>query len=277
MDRAGTRPRRTDTRRGARARSSSILTADEVLPVLRSARARAAANLRRPQSSRASARARSCAASARTDLDLARGLPLPSATAYDRPFPKSKTSAWCACQRSSCRSSSTRSRRSPGPWLFPDTRRCDADEDLAAGGHPPPSVEARRHRDRLRPQVPAEGVRARRVGTLTPSRTTCPSCRMKLWPKGQVREHPISRHEAHPRLGAPHARREPRLGAEAARPLGPEDHRASVRAHAPRVHVGRGEPSPLRPRPARAHWQRFAGLRSAWLAAGHNLDTVSCA
>jgi hypothetical protein len=51
---------------------------------------------------------------------------------------------------------------------------------------------------------------------------------------------------------APHVRREPRLGAAPARPLGPEDHRVPLRAPLAGLHAGRGEPPPVRHRPARA-------------------------
>ncbi len=202
----------------------------------------------RPRSSPACARARS--AGCRSPTSTSRAAPH-GAPQLRAAVPEEQEAACRAHPRGAGPVPDLRTRGVARGVALPGRRWDAADEVLAAGGHPAPHAQARRDRHRLQTRLPSEGVRPPR-GALGLGAAHVPEVLDEALADRAGPVHPLSRHEAHVRESAPHVRREPRLGAAATRPLGPADHRAPIPAPLAGLHAGRGEPPPIRHRPARA-------------------------
>jgi hypothetical protein len=157
---------------------------------------------------------------------------------------------------------------SPASWESSKTARCSRPSAARAAGGPclrrrvRPAAAFRRG-----PAVP--GLRQLRSGFVE---VKCDSCRELTLVAFSCDLRP--RPPPHLRERAPHARGEPRLGAEAARPLRPEDHRAALRPPAARVHELGGEPASVRAGGPGAIWWRVARFRWLSQADGHTWVTV---
>ncbi len=147
-------------------------------------------------------------------------------------------------------------------------------------------LQPRTSRSRRAAAGAALGARTAAGGETGPSiarapahRPPLPALRLQAVAEGERPADPLPRPAAHVRQRATHARSEPRVGAEASRALGPEDHGVPLRPPAPRLHEVRGGPAPVQARPAGAGaagegcrgalpvWHAFVGRRCIWRAA----------
>ena len=237
----------------------NILAPEEVVPVLRRARAGPAASVRggdlhglpQGRAVRAPEGRRRPGAPARHGAALLRA-------ARSR---RASGSAWSRSRRSSCRSLRTRSAATKGPWLFPD-------EPARCGTRPGSRRTCCGGRSSGRESSPGyTHVCRRKTCRFSEEREdgeipALPAVRVQALAEGEGPGDPLPRSPAHLRERAVHARGAARLGAEAARALGSEDHGAAVRAPLAGLHEVGGGPAAVRDRPARACTRGLA-LRQA--------------
>ena len=152
-------------------------------------------------------------------LDLVRRLVM-ARRSYERPFPKSRKQRVVRIREEFVPFLSTPTATFPGPWLFPDPRRrmrtmTWQPEDVLRRALKRAGIVTGLHA-RLPPQT-CRFSEEREDDEIRP----CPRCGFKLWPKGNVRRSgfTISGTRTRACCSCPGAAR---LGAEAARALGPE-------------------------------------------------------
>jgi integrase len=184
------------------------------------------------------------------DVALVRRLVM-ARRSYERPFPKSKRQRVVAIPEEFAPFVAYALRATKGPWLFPDENGAMRNKTWQ------PEDVARRALKRAGIVTGYTHVCRRKTCRFSEEREDAeiwpvPALRVQALAEGERPGDPVPRSPAHVRERAPHARRAARVGAEAARPLGSEDHRAQIRAPAPGLHEVRGRSAAVRDRPARA-------------------------